>query len=267
MQHDLVGVLGVVALVALAPVVADGVGEDAARGIEGRGHDAAADGRVALEAVLGVLVPEVEGAVATGRGEGAVLRVERDVVDAVDVGNVALWRVAVTLEAEVGGGVLLLDVLDRAAPLDTTHREARSVAKAAYHARLPLERALERLVEFQGVLEVDDVDVSVGRADDEEVVADVHRVDSLLGGDGADRCALSEIPVLDRLIPAAGHQHGAIRLWRLEELSALDGCIVGGDLLRLKIAAEVAKLGLLVGAGGYEFRAILQGPCQYGDYE
>lgn len=102
MQHDLVGVRGRVALVALAPVVADGVGKDAARLVERCRRDAAADVGVALEAVLRVLVPEVEGAVATGCAEGAVLRVERDVVDGVHAGGVALGRVAVALEGEVG---------------------------------------------------------------------------------------------------------------------------------------------------------------------
>jgi hypothetical protein len=89
-------------LVALAPVVADGVGKDVARLVEGGGRDGPADGGIALEAVLGVLVPEVEGSIRTGSAEGAVDRVERDVVDRVDVRDVVGGRVTVALEGEVG---------------------------------------------------------------------------------------------------------------------------------------------------------------------
>ena len=106
MQHDLDGLLRRVLRVALAPVVADGVGEDAARAVEGRGYDLAAHFRVPLQPVLGVLVPEVEGAVGARGTEGAVLRVEGDGVDAVDVALVArVGRgLAVALEREVGSG-------------------------------------------------------------------------------------------------------------------------------------------------------------------
>ena len=106
MQLDLDGVLGGVSAKALAPVVADGVGKDVAVAGEARGGDGAADLRVPLEAVLGVLVPEVEGAVGARSAEGAVLRVEGDGVDGVDFGHVALRGVllAVAFEGEVEAG-------------------------------------------------------------------------------------------------------------------------------------------------------------------
>ena len=105
-QLDLDGVLGGVSAKALAPVVADGVGEDVAVAREARSRDGAADLRVALEAVLGVLVPEVEGAVGARGAEGSVLRVEGDGVDRVDFGHVALGGVllAVAFEGEVEAG-------------------------------------------------------------------------------------------------------------------------------------------------------------------
>lgn len=94
--------------IALTPVVANGVGEDTAAAIEAGGGDAAADGGVALEAVLGVLVPEVEGAVGAGGGEGAVEGVEGDGVDGEDVGGVAGGGegFAVAFEGEVGTGLI-----------------------------------------------------------------------------------------------------------------------------------------------------------------
>jgi hypothetical protein len=91
---------------ALAPVVAYGVGKDVAVPGEGGCSDAASNLGVALETVLGVFVPEVEGAVATSCAEGAVLRVEGDCVDRVNFGHVARIGVllAVALEREVEAG-------------------------------------------------------------------------------------------------------------------------------------------------------------------
>lgn len=102
MQHDLGGVRLRVVLEALSPVITDTVREDGSGLVEGGGRDAAADLGVALETVLGVLVPEVEGAVGAGRAEGAVNGVERDVIDGIDVGDVIGGRVSVALEGEVG---------------------------------------------------------------------------------------------------------------------------------------------------------------------
>lgn len=101
-QHHLDGIALRVVLVALGPVVTNGVGKDASVLVEGGGRDAAAHVGVALETVLGVLIPEVERTVGAGRAEGAVDGVERDIVDGVDVGNAVGGGVTVTLEGEVG---------------------------------------------------------------------------------------------------------------------------------------------------------------------
>jgi len=102
-KFDLDGVVLGISTVALAPVVADGVGENVSVLAEARRDDAAADFGVALKTVLGVLVPEVEGTVGAGGGEGAVLRVEGDGVYGVDFCDVAVGGVllAVALEGEV----------------------------------------------------------------------------------------------------------------------------------------------------------------------
>ena len=75
-QHHLGRVARGVALEALAPVVADSVGKDRPGLVERRRRDASSDVGVTLEPVLGILVPEVEGAVATRRAECSVLWVE-----------------------------------------------------------------------------------------------------------------------------------------------------------------------------------------------
>lgn len=114
MEFDLDGVVLRVATVALAPVVADGVGKDVSVLAEAGRDDAAADLGVALETVLGILVPEVEGTVGTSGGEGAVLGVEGDGVYRVDFGDVAVGGVllAVALEGEVEATYGLDGVMD-----------------------------------------------------------------------------------------------------------------------------------------------------------
>lgn len=101
-EHDLDGVGLRVVLVALAPVVTNGIGEDASVLVECRRGDAAADLGVSLESVFGVLVPEVEGAVRSSGAEGTVDGVEGDVVYGVDIGSVILGGISVALEGEVG---------------------------------------------------------------------------------------------------------------------------------------------------------------------
>lgn len=130
--------------------------------------------------MLGVLIPEVEGTVTAGGAEGAVDGVEGDGVDGVDVVDIALRSLTVALETEVVGGVLVLDILDRTAALDTADGEASGSREAADYSRLPLEGRLHGLVEFGGVFEVDDVDVAVCGADHEKFVLDIHGVNTLL---------------------------------------------------------------------------------------
>jgi hypothetical protein len=109
-QLQLDRILRIVPRISLAPVVTHRIREDVAVAAErGRG-DATADFGVALEAGLGVLVPEVECAVGAGGAECAVLGVEGDGVDGVDFGDVALAGVvlAVAFEGEVEArGVLV----------------------------------------------------------------------------------------------------------------------------------------------------------------
>jgi len=104
MQHNLIHRLRRIARVPLTPIIAHRIGENRAVPIESRRADGAPDLRVALEPVLGVFVPEVEGAVAAGGAEGTVDGVEGDGVDGEDVGDVAAAGdvLPVTFEGEVG---------------------------------------------------------------------------------------------------------------------------------------------------------------------
>ena len=100
MQLDLDGILRCVPAEALAPVVADCVGEDVSVPREGSCCDGAANLGVTLETVLSVLVPEVESTVGAGGAECAMLRVEGDGVDGVDLCNVALGGVLLAVALE-----------------------------------------------------------------------------------------------------------------------------------------------------------------------
>lgn len=214
MQHDLIDRLRRINRIPLTPIVANRVREDAPRAIEGGGRDGTPHFGVALEPVLGVLVPEVKRAVGAGGAEGAVHGVEVDGVDGVDVGLVAGvgGGLAVAFEGEVGArrgvsrmyargkgtwgrgkvpGVFVFDVLDGAAAFYASDRKARGVGEAGDDSGLPFQRALQGLVEFGGLVEADDVDVAIRGADDEELIPRVHAVDSLLA---VDRCYWGGLP-------------------------------------------------------------------------
>lgn len=167
-EHDLVGSLLGVGRVALAPIIADSVGEDVSVAVEGGAGDRPVYSWISLQAVLGVLIPEVESTVTSGSAECAVDGVEADRVDGVDVADVAVgWGIfTVALEGEVGGGILVLDVLDGAATFDTADGKSGGVGEAADYPRLPLEGGLHGLVEFGRGIKVHDVDITVRSADD-----------------------------------------------------------------------------------------------------
>lgn len=141
--------------------------------------------------------------------------------------------------------ILILDVLDGTATLDAANGEALPVSEAADDPGLPLERALQRLIKLGWILEVNDVDVSVGRANHQEipVYPHVHGVHTLLTRDRGGRRALAEIPVLHRLVPRTGHHHGGAV--GVEEADTTDWTVVLGNLHRLA-RGHVADLGFLV---------------------
>lgn len=94
----MVGIVWGVGCVALAPIITDSIGENAAILVESCCRDSTADRWVSLESVLGDSVPEVESAVRTSRAESSILGVERNGIDGVDVGHVVCGWISVTLE-------------------------------------------------------------------------------------------------------------------------------------------------------------------------
>ena len=90
-----------------------------------------------------------------------------------------VWRIPVP-------GVLVFDVLNSTASLNTANSEARSVGEAADDARLPLEGADDSLVNLGWLVQVDHVDVSLCGRNDKQLVLDVHTVHAVLAGQCAD---------------------------------------------------------------------------------
>ena len=146
--------------------------------------------------------------------------------------------------------------MNGASSFDRTNGKALGIVEATNHTSLPFERALHRLIELAGVLQVDDVDVAISGSDHEQVVAHIHGVDALLGLHRSGRVRRAEIPVLDLLVPATCHRHG--RAVGLEVANTLNGHIVSGDLHRLT-GGQIENLGGLVGAGGDDLCAVLLG--------
>lgn len=144
MEHDLIDCLLSIEVVALAPVVAHSICEDIARAVEACRADGTANLGVTLESMLGIFVPEVEGAIGTRGREGAVNRVKANGVNREDVADVAVSRrsLAMALETEVVSGVFVVDVLNRTAAFYAADSESGAVAKCADHSCLPLERRL-----------------------------------------------------------------------------------------------------------------------------
>lgn len=85
-----------------------------------------------------------------------------------------------TLEAKVGARVLLFDVLNGTAAFDTADGETGGVCETANDPRLPLEWRLHGFVEGGGVVQVNDVNVTICGANHEEFVLDIHGINTFL---------------------------------------------------------------------------------------
>ena len=205
MQHDLVGRLRRVEAVSFTPIVAHGVGENVACSVKVSGTDGPADFGITLQTVFGIFVPEMEGAVGAGGAEGAVDGMEVDGVDRVHVARVAVVGrgLAVAFEAEIVALVFVLDVLHGAAAFDATDCETCAIGEGGDDASLEFEWRLERLEERLRLFQVNDVDPTVCGADDQHLIANIHRIDAVTAFQCCGWLLLAQIPVFDHLVPAA----------------------------------------------------------------
>ena len=151
-------------------------------------------------------------------------------------------------------GILILDVLDGAAALNAANGKTGGIREAADHPSLPLEGALYGLVQFRGLLEVDDVDIPVCRANHQQVVLHVHRVHALLDLHRRGGLLLPEVPVFHRLVPRSRRHHR--RAVGFEVPYASYGLFVLCYLEGLA-GGEIGHSGLLVGAARDQLLSVL----------
>lgn len=156
-------------------------------------------------------------------------------------------------------GVFFLDVLDRTSAFYTPHGETCGIAEAAYHPCLPLQRTLHRLVEFRWLVQIHNIDVPIRRRDHQQLVLHVHAVDSLLAINAGYWCLLPKVPIFDRFVPRARHEHRTGAARHIDEADTSDGLVVCGDLdCRCGAGAKVEHSGCFVGTAADDFVAILQ---------
>jgi len=142
MQHNFVGILGVVSNMSFTPIIRNSICKDRAVSVECSSGDGSAYGRIPFQSVFSILVPEVEGSVGTSSRECSVGRMEGNRINTEDVcavvGPGSAGSFSMTLEGKVHSGVLLVHVLNSATTLDTTNCKARSVREATNNPCLPL---------------------------------------------------------------------------------------------------------------------------------
>ena len=122
MQHDFVGVLGVVSNMSFTPIIRNSIRKDRAVSVECGSRDGPAYGRIPFQSVFSILVPgrrqffleahrlgphepEVEGSVRTSSRECSVGRMEGNRIDTEDiravVGPGSAGSFSMTLEGKV----------------------------------------------------------------------------------------------------------------------------------------------------------------------
>lgn len=263
MKHDLVRSLRGVCSITFTPIVTDSIGEDVSIPVESGARNGSTDRRIPLQTVFCIFVPEVECAIAAGGAEGPMNRVEGDGVDSVDVADVTVvGRVlTMTLETEIRTRILILHVLDSAAAFDTTNREASGVCEAADHPCLPLQRGLQGLVESGRVVEIDDVDIPVCRADDEELVLDIHCVDAFLTFHRRNRSCLSQIPIFDGLVPRTRYEERRRSISRVRNhMAASDRSVVLSHLdCSRRVRRKIQHARRFVCTGTNDLGSVLRG--------
>ena len=159
---------------------------------------------------------------------------------------------------ETAPGILLGYGVDRTPPLDARRSPALPVGKGGYGARLVLEGRLHRALELRRVaVQVDEVDVSLGRRDDEQAAGRVHGVDAIGAIEhGQSFSGLAEIPVPDCPVPRARGDDGARGRRDIDEADGAHRRGVRPDDACLPRRA-VKQAGLFVGAGRCDEGSIL----------
>lgn len=117
---------------------------------------------------------------------------------------------------------------------------------------------MHSLVEFRGFVEIDNIDVAICGADDEEVVLAVDGVDAVLTVYCCDGVGGSQVPVFDGFVPGACYEDWRCLAGYVDHAHAADGLVVHGYLLLAGTScAEVEETGGFVCASADYFLAVL----------
>mmetsp|Transcript_14101 Transcript_14101/g.34961 ORF Transcript_14101/g.34961 Transcript_14101/m.34961 type:complete len:324 (-) Transcript_14101:691-1662(-) len=246
-QKDLPRDVGVVVLVALAPVVGAGVGEKMAAWIERRRGDRRINRRELLQPLAIVLVPESENTVAACCRECPVSGMEADRVYCV-----YLVVIPVALEGEVF--VRHAEVGDATSSFDAAHCVPRFVREGRHAPCLHFQCCVpgpHRLRVLANLGEIVHQQLALGTTHDQHRVLQVHGVHPLRqierrGGSLALAC-----PEFDCFVPASADDH-------FHFLAPEDGlywCVVLSDNLFL-VVLQVPHLDLVVAAATEEDGAV-----------
>jgi hypothetical protein len=126
--------------------------------------------------------------------------------------------------------ILLLDILNSTSAFNTANGKSSGVREAANSSCLPFQRTLQCLVDLRRLAQVDDIDISICRANNQKVLLNIQCVDSFLHLDSSDRLRLAQVPVLYSLIPRTRNYHGLVRPHRLKIPYAAYRLVVYGNL-------------------------------------
>lgn len=143
--------------------------------------------------------------------------------------------------------VLLIRDLGRGPAVDAANGPAGAARADRDRGGLVVERRLDRLGHLQRVaVEVDELQLVVGRGGGEERAVGVHGVDALGQLESADGLRLAHVPVAHRLVPRAGGDDGAIGGGDVDEAHCADRRRVGLDGHGLA-RVEVHDVNLFIG--------------------
>ena len=144
------------------------------------------------------------------------------------------------------------------AAFDAADCKAGRVAEAADHAGLPFQRALHRLVEFGGLIQIHDIDIAVCGGANQQLVHHIDAVDSFLAGNRRDRRRLAQIPIFDGFVPGSGDEHWSRLARHVDKAHAAHWLIMSCDLLRRgRVGLDVQHARSFVGSAANDFGAIL----------
>ena len=230
---DIDFVAGNQVVASLGPIVGTGVRKESALCAKGCGSDLSCQISKSLESLFVVLVPKIDDSVGSGSRKGPELLVKGNGIDGKDV-------VLLTMALE-GEGILAVgfgNVMNSHASFDTPHGKAGTIVETGHASRLvPKRRFLA--MNFAGLTrDIVGENVSSGSGYHEQIVADVHGVDTFGHVDHSGRIGTAAVPEFQFAVPSATDNHAS----GFEVADRFDGGIVCANLLREIVGNLLAQL-------------------------